>query len=150
MTRLIRVTEPQARAMLNLMRFGETPTVLDRHEKKSLTHLAERLRWALEDKPIHPVTRDLDRLEDALLSARSRQFREFIRTRLRDLLSVALLWRGAEELPSEIAAPLLVLDRAGDASWVIEVLDKCGAHGLLVRLPGEEVEADEDDEGGSQ
>lgn len=150
MTRLIRVTRPQARAVLTVLHLVELPSMLDRHERKALTHLEARLKAGTEGRPIHPLTADLDRLEDVLLGTRSRAFHDLIHGRVRDLLSVTLLWTTAEELPKDVRAPLLDLERVADANWAVDVLDQCTAHGLLLRFPGDErMDADDDvDEGG--
>jgi len=145
MTRLVRVTKPQARAMLALLRLLELPSTLDRHEKKALTHLHDRLQLAIDERSIHPLTEDLDRLEDVLLSARSRAFHDFIHGRLRDLLSVALLWTAAEELPAAVARPLLDVERLGDPGWPADVLEQCAAHGLRVSFPGDDCASNDDD-----
>ncbi len=145
MGRLIRVTRSQARAVLTVLRFVELPSMLDRHERKALTHLQARLKAGVEHKPLHPLTSDLDRLEDVLLGTRSRPFHDLIHGRVRDLLSVTLLWTTAEELPVDIGAPLLDLERIADAGWAVRVLDQCAAHGLLVRFPSDDRRDAEDD-----
>lgn len=135
----ITLTRPQARAILALLRHAELPGLLDRHDRKALTHARVRLRAQLDRGVLHRLVLDLDRLEDVLLGVRSAALRDLIHGRARDLLTTVLLWSAAEELPADVRAGVLDVEKVGEGSWRADVLDLLDTYGLRVSLPGDGV-----------
>lgn len=134
----IELTEPQARALLDLARFAEPPSLMNGRNRRALARAVDRLRTAVaQSGPDHPLVRDLDRLADVLMDARRRAFRELIHARVRDLLATALLWTAAEELPAPARAEVLIVDDLNAADWPARVIALLDAHGIPVDLPGD-------------
>lgn len=137
----IELTEPQARALLDLGRFAEPPSLMTGHSRRALARAVERLRAVVEGEDAdHPLVRDLGRLAEGLMDVRQSAFRELIHQRVRDLLAVTLLWTAAQELPPPVRREVLVVEALSAPDWAARVIELLDAHRIPVELPGDAAE----------
>ena len=91
---------------------------------------------ALDGVADDPLELDIESLADHFAEIRSNPFAVLMRSRIRDLLAVLILWRAAEKLD---AGDLLDAEEAmSNPVWRAEVLDLLLDRGVEVTLPGEE------------
>lgn len=140
----IHLTEGQARALLEHGLNGSAPPNLGGKARLALGRAVTKLKNAVDDVEYGEFKADLERLTEVLLDARTRRAVDAFHLRLRDLLSLATLWTGAEQLPGYPHA-VLKLDRLDDPAWPAEVLELIERHGIDLELPGEALSGNEQD-----
>ncbi len=137
-------TRAQLRALATVLRVlgPETRKAFDdgrRH--RALIRAQEAIEDALSGAHPDPFDRDVEQFADLFADLRSEEFCELIRSRLRDLLSVVILWHSLEALSgvagSGAVGDLLGVPQIDDPSWRASVVDLLLDQGVEVKLPGD-------------
>lgn len=137
----IRFTRAQLRALAAIgRRLGpEIPRIFPDH--RSL-RAARRAFDAIDDQLCgvgrDSIDLDLEHFADLFAELRNLDMADCLRSRVRDLLAVLILWRAAEGLGGDArAAELLAVELIDDLEWRADVLDLLTDRNVPITLPGE-------------